>query len=129
MNLILSLTGVFSMYSYEGFKILYDNLLFSTSLGEKNFICGAASKLATTFATYPFTTIRTRIQQNQYFEGSNEAKYRNSLDVAWKMAKYEGLGGFYKGLMANILRGIPQRGLYFYLYELFKSWMNIGSME
>ena len=116
------------MYSYEGFKILYDNLFFTTYLGEKNFICGAASKLITTFGTYPFTTIRTRIQQNQYFDGSTEAKYRNSFDVTWKLIKHEGFSGFYKGVTANILRGIPQRGLYFYLYELFKSWMSVGTI-
>lgn len=28
--------------------------------------------------------------------------------------------GFYKGLGANILKGIPQKGIYFYFYELIK---------
>ena len=117
------------MYSYEGSKILYDNLFFSSYLGEKNFFCGAVSKVVTTFATYPFTTIRTRVQQNQFIDGSSEAKYRGALDVMWKMMKHEGFLGFYKGVVPNILRGIPQRGLYFYFYELFKSWMNVGDPQ
>jgi hypothetical protein len=28
--------------------------------------------------------------------------------------------GFYKGLWANIIKGIPQKGIYFYFYELIK---------
>jgi hypothetical protein len=34
--------------------------------------------------------------------------------------KQEGIKGFYKGLAPNILKGIPQRGIYFYCYELIK---------
>lgn len=28
--------------------------------------------------------------------------------------------GFYKGLASNIIKGVPQKGLYFYSYELIK---------
>ena len=29
--------------------------------------------------TYPITTVRTRIQQNQFFNNRNDAKYHNAL--------------------------------------------------
>ena len=31
--------------------------------------------------------------------------------------------GFYKGLMANLAKGVPQRGIYFYCYEAFKKFL------
>jgi hypothetical protein len=37
------------------------------------------------------------------------------------MFKEEGIRGFYKGLSANLVRGVPQKGIYFYSYEIFKS--------
>jgi hypothetical protein len=33
---------------------------------EKNFICGGIAKVGNVLFAYPFTTVRTRIQQNQY---------------------------------------------------------------
>jgi len=69
---------------------------------------------------YPFTTVRTRIQQNQYINNSKEQKYKGIWDVTSKTWKSEGVHGFYKGLGANILKGIPQKGIYFYFYELIK---------
>ena len=34
--------------------------------------------------------------------------------------KHEGIHGFYKGLLVNMVKGIPQKGIYFYFYELIK---------
>ncbi len=36
------------------------------------------------------------------------------------MLREEGVRGFYKGLTANLIRGIPQKGIYFYAYEILK---------
>lgn len=33
-----------------------------------------------------------------------------------RMLREEGVRGFYKGLWANLIRGIPQKGIYFYAY-------------
>ena len=87
----------------------------------KHFVSGGTSKLITTLLSYPFTTVRTRIQQNQYFEELTEAKYKNINDVVSKIIKNEGVLGFYKGLVANLIRVVPMRSVYFYSYELLKS--------
>lgn len=70
--------------------------------------------------TYPITTVRTRIQQNQYFGSRNDAKYHNALEIMGRMLRQEGVHGYYKGLWANLIRGIPQKGIYFYAYEILK---------
>jgi len=71
--------------------------------------------------TYPLTTIRTRVQQNQFFNNRAEAKYRSVKDISFYMFKDEGIRGFYKGMVSNLMKGIPQRGIYFYFYEMLKS--------
>ncbi len=71
--------------------------------------------------TYPLTTVRTRIQQNQYFNNRSEAKYHSLTDITVRLVKDEGVKGFYKGIVPNLLKGIPQRGIYFYCYELLKN--------
>ena len=48
-----------------------------TKFIEKNFICGGMSKITTTFATYPLTTVRTRVHQDQYFLDPKIPKYKN----------------------------------------------------
>ena len=81
------------------------------------------SKFVAILITYPLTTIRTRIQQNQYFNNRSKAKYSNALDASYRLIRDEGVSGFYKGLIPNLMKGIPQRGIYFYFYELFKNIM------
>jgi hypothetical protein len=82
------------------------------------------SKLVSGVASYPLTTLRTRIQQNQYFEGSNTPKYKDVIDILVKVWQEEGIPGYFKGLVPNLLKGVLQRGAYFYCYELLKYWMN-----
>lgn len=67
VSLVLSMSGVLQMYVYEGSKMLYERFeVPETCFWEKAFVCGSLSKLTSVLITYPFTTIRTRIQQNQY---------------------------------------------------------------
>jgi hypothetical protein len=83
LSLVLSLSGVIQMYAYEGSKLLYDKLKVPESvLGEKHFICGSLSKIFSILLSYPITTLRTRVQQNQYVHCSTDQKYKNLRDVA-----------------------------------------------
>ncbi len=117
LSLILSFSGVIQMYIYEASKVFYDYAnLPQSGLEEKNFICGSISKAWGVMMTYPITTLRTRIQQNQYFGNRNAAKYHNVFEIMGRMLREEGIKGFYKGLWANLIRGIPQKGIYFYAY-------------
>lgn len=121
LSLLLSFSGVIQMYIYEGSKILYEKLKIpQTSFDEKNFICGSISKLVSVMITYPITTVRTRIQQDQYFNDKTKAKYAGIIDITRRLMSEEGIRGFYKGIVANMAKGIPQRGIYFYCYESLK---------
>lgn len=64
------------MYVYEGAKLLYDHFQIPvTPLDEKAFICGSLSKIGSVLLSYPITTMRTRLQQNQFVGDNCQAKY------------------------------------------------------
>jgi solute carrier family 25 folate transporter 32 len=131
MSLVLSSSVVLQMYLYEGSKLLYSSFKIPESkFSESHFICGSLSKLVTVLVAYPLTTIRTRIQQNQFFNNRTEAKYHNVREITMHLVQDEGVRGFYKGILPNLLKDIPQRGIYFYVYELMKSsWVKVGDKE
>lgn len=109
------------MYVYEGSKILYDKFGIPEShFGEKSFFCGSLSKIFSVLLSYPITTMRTRIQQNQFVGEGNIPKYHSIGDLFWRTATEEGFRGFYKGISANLMRGVCQKGIYFYFYEVMK---------
>ena len=73
--------------------------------------------------SYPLTTIRTRIQQNQFVSNKNSMKYNSTSEIVTKIIAEEGIAGLFKGMSANILRGVGQKAIYFYSYEIFKDLM------
>ena len=109
------------MYTYESAKTLYDSLAIPQSfLSERNFFCGALSKFISVIVSYPVTTVRTRAQQNQYVKDEKTKKYAGTMQIIARTYKHEGMSGFYKGFQVNLVKGILQRGIYFYIYEVIK---------
>ena len=70
--------------------------------------------------SYPITTMRTRIQQNQFVGSARYEKYGGVGELFLRTAREEGVQGFYKGITANLMRGVGQKGIYFYFYEIAK---------
>lgn len=79
MNLLLSFSGAVQLFVYEGSKKIYDKMgIPQSEFMQKNFICGGMAKVGSVLFAYPFTTIRTRIQQNQYVKAHpSNPKYHN----------------------------------------------------
>ena len=121
LSLVLSFSGVVQMYVYEGAKILYDKLdIPSSAFNEKHFVCGSLSKVFSVLLSYPITTMRTRLQQNQFIGNTGKEKYSGVGDLFLRTMREEGIQGFYKGITANLMRGVGQKGIYFYFYEIAK---------
>jgi solute carrier family 25 (adenine nucleotide translocator) protein 4/5/6/31 len=74
------------------------------------FITGAAG-----LVSYPLDTVRRRMMMQS---GAKEKMYSGSMDAAVKILKKEGLGGFYKGALSNILRGAGA-SLVLVFYDVF----------
>ncbi len=75
---------------------------------------GALSKLAASLATYPSQVVRSRLQQRM---DTRMLQYRGLADVVRKTMAREGVRGFYRGLVPNMLRVMPQSALTFLVYE------------
>jgi solute carrier family 25 (adenine nucleotide translocator) protein 4/5/6/31 len=62
------------------------------------------SVIASGFVTYPFDTVRRRLQM-QSEKPLEERMYKGAADCFSKIAKEEGVNAFFKGAGANVLRG------------------------
>jgi solute carrier family 25 (mitochondrial folate transporter), member 32 len=137
-----TLDGIRQIHKFEGFKGFYRGLLPSffgvahgalqftvyeelkryrqkrmdprdAQLGSPDFIVlSGLSKLAAGAITYPHQVLRARLQTYEAGE-----IYRGLLDVVYQIAKQEGIKGFYKGLMPNMLRVVPSTCVTFLVYE------------
>jgi solute carrier family 25 phosphate transporter 23/24/25/41 len=94
------------------------------SLGFKlSLLCGAASGTLSTLVTFPFDTIRRRMQiQNLHVE---EGKRLNGFQEIKLLLKREGHRGLYRGLTPELLKVIPMVGTMFTVYEFLKQQLNI----
>ena len=86
---------------------------------------GMVSRLISSAFLHPLTTVRTRYQQNQFFEGIEGQKYVGILDTFKKTYAKEGVKGFYKGIVPMTAKALPAQGLFFFIYENVKK----GSSE
>ncbi len=106
--LLLTLHGVVQFVSYEALKVRLASDSDGALLG-----AGVLSKVAAVTLTYPYQVTKSRLQQR--FEGA--PAYTGTLDCMQKTWRREGLRGFYRGFLANLLRVAPQSALTLLLYE------------
>mmetsp|Transcript_11435 Transcript_11435/g.13645 ORF Transcript_11435/g.13645 Transcript_11435/m.13645 type:complete len:304 (-) Transcript_11435:141-1052(-) len=96
---------------YRGFYFgLYDTI--QPMLGKNasfavNFAVGYAVTVVAGLLSYPIDTIRRRMMMTS----GQAVKYNGALDCAQQIMKAEGVGSFFKGAGANILRGVAGAGV------------------
>ncbi|XP_068098491.1 solute carrier family 25 member 33 [Hyperolius riggenbachi] len=104
---------------YEGLKKNLEEMQLSrTSGGEKStasflglMLAAAFSKGCASCIAYPHEVIRTRLRE----EGS---KYQTFCQTARLVAREEGYAAFYRGLLAQLFRQIPNTAIVLSTYEL-----------
>jgi len=85
-----------------------------------------AAQTAITFgagATYPFDTIRRRLQM-QSEKPPEEQLYKGTMDCFGKIMKDEGTAALYKGFVANIFRSVGG-ALVLVIYDRSKSYLGL----
>ncbi|KAK9505150.1 hypothetical protein O3M35_009267 [Rhynocoris fuscipes] len=108
--------GAIQFMAYEEMKTCYNqyrNAPIDAKLGTVEYLGFAAtSKLLAASVTYPYQVVRARLQ-DQYHN------YRGSFDCIQQTWRYEGIRGFYKGLLPYLLHVMPNICLVFIIYEKF----------
>ena len=69
------------------------------------FVCATVARTITTPFNYPFDTVRRRMMLDSD-RPADERLYHSALDCVLQVTKHEGIGGFYKGLVLELLRGL-----------------------
>eukprot|EP00850_Spirogloea_muscicola_P013578 SM000093S24389 [mRNA] locus=s93:62245:64816:+ [translate_table: standard] len=76
---------------------------------------GAISKLVAVLCTYPYQVVRSRLQQRPGDDGTT--RYKSTGQALALIYRYEGIRGFYKGMVPTILRVLPNSSITFAVYE------------
>lgn len=114
--------GALQFMAYEEFKKARKRSLGikdAESLGNLDYlIFSGLSKALAGSATYPYQTIRSRLQTYDA-----EGTYKGAKDVVVQIWKQEGLPGFYKGLTPNLARVVPSSCITFLVYENVRTYL------
>lgn len=81
-------------------------------------VCGAASGTFAMTCTYPFDLLRRRMMLQG--RGGEERFYSSIWDACRKIHQFEGVGGFFKGMIPTYLKVVPSVAISFGTYELCK---------
>jgi len=106
--------GAIQFGVYEEMKeayLVHKGLPLSAKLGNMEYLFFAAtSKLVAAFTTYPYQVVRARLQDQALH-------YAGTVDCVRQTYRGEGIVGFYKGLLPNLLRVVPATMITFVVYE------------
>jgi solute carrier family 25 carnitine/acylcarnitine transporter 20/29 len=58
--------------------------------------------------------------------GGSAVAYTSAMDCFLKMGRQEGVKSLYRGLTATIIRGVPNTGIQFAVYEGLKTLLMIA---
>lgn len=87
------------------------------------FVIAQSVAIAAGYASYPFDTVRRRLQM-QSEKPPSEWVYRGTFDCFQKIMAQEGIGAMFKGAGANALRTVGS-ALVLVMYDQIKTVMNL----
>ncbi|XP_069050956.1 solute carrier family 25 member 32a isoform X2 [Lepisosteus oculatus] len=112
--------GALQFMAYEELKreySKYKNMPAQAQLNPLEYVTMAAmSKIFAVSVTYPYQVIRARLQDQHN-------KYAGLTDVISRTWSNEGVRGFYKGIVPNVIRVTPACCITFVVYENVSSFL------
>jgi len=98
-SLILVINPALQYMVYEQIKAVWERRSANHKLSSFDFfLLGAIAKTVATVVTYPYITVKTRLQA--------KGKYTGTLDVIQKIYMQEGAGSFFKGMESKIVQSV-----------------------
>jgi len=88
-----------------------------------SFACAQSTAIAAGYASYPFDTVRRRLQM-QSEKPKDQWVYKGTLDCFSKVAREEGMSAMFKGAGANAIRTVGA-ALVLVLYDRIKTYLGI----
>ncbi|KYQ92061.1 mitochondrial substrate carrier family protein [Tieghemostelium lacteum] len=120
-GLWLTLHGGIQMSVYDEIKFYFRNNGNTLNSQYEIFVASSISKLLASSILYPFQLIKTRLQDERNIPKDNKTRiYNGTIDTAKKIFKSEGIAGFYRGLIPNTLKVIPNSSITLMAYEEIK---------
>lgn len=120
--------GSLKEYALED-ELFYNLRKVDTKTGEEKLgfqltlMCGAVSGTTSTLVTFPFDTVRRRMQiQSLHFLPEERL---SGIQMIWQLLKKDGIKGFYRGLTPEILKVVPMVGSMFTVYEFMKEKLDV----
>ena len=83
--------------------------------------CGISSSTAAMLATYPINIVRTRLQIAGMEEGAVVPK---PWEVVRETMKADGMRGFYRGLLPNMIKVLPATGISYTMFSVVSERAN-----
>lgn len=128
-GLTISLAGIipYLAMSLTLYDVLKDQAkqsqidFFHTPLGLISL--GSVSALVSQTITFPLDTIRRRLQVSGV---PGQPAHANTLECIRHVYRTSGVGGFYRGVLANGLRSAPQTGIEFACYDLIRKHLTLA---
>nr|GEX53370.1 calcium-binding mitochondrial carrier protein SCaMC-2-B-like [Tanacetum cinerariifolium] len=84
--------------------------------------CGTVSGALGATCVYPLQVVRTRMQAQT---PGGATVYKGMSDVFMKTYQKEGVRGFYKGLLPNLLKVVPAASITYLVYEAMKNTLDL----
>ncbi|CAK75879.1 unnamed protein product (macronuclear) [Paramecium tetraurelia] len=81
------------------------------------------SKSMAVLVTYPHVVIRTRLHDNKTVYKSGLRSRVRIIDICRVIYEQDSIGGFYKGLIPDLIRVLPTNSITFLVYELFSQYL------
>ncbi|GAM22317.1 hypothetical protein SAMD00019534_054920 [Acytostelium subglobosum LB1] len=126
-GLWLTFHGGIQMSTYDEIKQFFCRRAGGKPLGELTkteiFAAGCLSKFLASTSLYPFQVIKTRLQDERNIPGKDKVVYTGTLDVARKIYRSEGIYGFYRGVLPNTMKVIPNSSITLLAFEEIKKLM------
>lgn len=116
-----NLIHVLSHFPSQGFTFLTKELIKSYLPNRNlltNFLSGSLAGLVVHSSVYSFHFVRTRLACD--IKTKNGYQFNRAIDVYRKIAKSDGILGFYRGFTISCIGIVVYRGLYFGLYDSFR---------
>ena len=122
-GLMLVSHGAVQFMAYEELKSMWGGSDANSLNSGHYLLLGATSKVIASVTTYPFQVIRTRLQMQP---NAAAAQVYTGVAATTKLVlQHEGVGGFYKGLVPNLIRVVPSSAITLAVYESLSKFFNI----